>query len=185
MESGAVTSIVQLLSNPLAPLGEVSAWAFGNIARISLSCRDLVLQAGAMQPLLMQMDNTNLLTLLRTATWALSTLCRADPQLDLEVFRPALPTLARSIRHPKKIVSTNACWALSYLSHVSAMDKIQAIVDSEAGVCGRWVELLRDPSPAVQAPAHYIAAVGQASLLPRSPCSTIGFQACSAPAESP
>ncbi|RHN58676.1 hypothetical protein MtrunA17_Chr4g0004921 [Medicago truncatula] len=44
----------------------------------------------------------------------------------------------------------DACWALSYLSD-GTNDKIQAVI--EAGVCGRLVELLSNPSPSVVIPA--------------------------------
>jgi len=122
----------------------------GNIADDSPPCRDSVLQAGAMAPLLMQLHQNSKLSMLRNATWTLSNFCRGKPQPDFENVRPALPTLAQLIFSPDEEVLTDACWALSYLSD-GPNEKIQAVIES--GVCRRLVELLLNPSPAVQTPA--------------------------------
>lgn len=122
----------------------------GNIAGDSPPCRDLVLQAAAMPPLLQQLHQNSKLSMLRNATWTLSNFCRGKPQPDFEMVRPSLPTLSQLIFSPDEEVLTDACWALSYLSD-GPNEKIQAVI--EAGVCRRLVELLLNPSPAVQTPA--------------------------------
>lgn len=113
-------------------------------------CRDLVLQAGAMQPLLQQLHQGSKLSMLRNATWTLSNFCRGKPQPDFNLVRHSLQTLSQLIFSPDEEVLTDACWALSYLSD-GPNEKIQAVI--EAGVCRRLVELLLNPSPAVQTPA--------------------------------
>jgi len=150
MEVGAVPIFVRLLLSPNDDVREQAVWALGNIAGDSPPCRDLVLQSGAMQPLLMQLHQNSKLSMLRNATWTLSNFCRGKPQPDFEMVRPALPTLAQLIFSPDEEVLTDACWALSYLSD-GPNEKIQAVI--EAGVCRRLVELLLNPSPAVQTPA--------------------------------
>lgn len=150
MEVGAVPIFVKLLLSPSDDVREQAVWALGNIAGDSPPCRDLVLQSGAMQPLLMQFDNNSKLSMVRNATWTLSNFCRGKPQPDFELVRPALPVLAHLIFSPDEEVLTDACWALSYISD-GTNDKIQAVI--EAGVCKRLVELLLNPSPAVQTPA--------------------------------
>jgi len=150
MEVGAVPIFVRLLLSPNDDVREQAVWALGNIAGDSPPCRDLVLQQGAMQPLLMQLHQNSKLSMLRNATWTLSNFCRGKPQPDFEMVRPALPTLAQLIFSPDEEVLTDACWALSYLSD-GPNEKIQAVI--EAGVCRRLVELLLNPSPAVQTPA--------------------------------
>lgn len=72
-------------------------WALGNIAGDSPVCRDLVLQQGAMGPLLQQLTDRSKLSMLRNATWTLSNFCRGKPQPSFEHVRPALPTLAQLI----------------------------------------------------------------------------------------
>uniref|UniRef100_A0A7S2P4N2 Importin subunit alpha n=1 Tax=Leptocylindrus danicus TaxID=163516 RepID=A0A7S2P4N2_9STRA len=150
MEMGAVPIFCRLLMSPNDDVREQAVWALGNIAGDSPPCRDLVLNADAMLPLLQQLHQNSKLSMLRNATWTLSNFCRGKPQPNFEMVRPALPTLAQLIFSPDEEVLTDACWALSYLSD-GPNEKIQAVI--EAGVCRRLVELLLHPSPAVQTPA--------------------------------
>jgi len=150
MEVGAVPIFCRLLLSPNDDVREQAVWALGNIAGDSPPCRDLVLQAKAMQPLLQQLHQNSKLSMLRNATWTLSNFCRGKPQPEFEMVKPALPTLGQLIFSPDEEVLTDACWALSYMSD-GPNEKIQAVLD--AGVTRRLVELLLNPSPAVQTPA--------------------------------
>lgn len=150
MEVGAVPIFVRLLMSRNDDVREQAVWALGNIAGDSPPCRDLVLQAGAMHPLLNQLSQNSKLSMLRNATWTLSNFCRGKPQPDFELVKTALPTLSQLIYSADEEVLTDACWALSYLSD-GPNEKIQAVIES--GVCRRLVELLLNPSPAVQTPA--------------------------------
>lgn len=150
MEVGAIPIFVALLSSPNDDVREQAVWALGNVAGDSPPCRDLVLGAGAMLPLLGQLHQGSKMSMLRNATWTLSNFCRGKPQPDFEMVRPCLATLAQLIFSPDEEVLTDACWALSYLSD-GPNEKIQAVI--EAGVCRRLVELLLNTSPAVQTPA--------------------------------
>jgi len=102
-----------------------------------------------MQPLLGQLQAQSKMSMLRNATWTLSNFCRGKPQPNFDRVRIALPVLAELIFQKDEEVLTDACWALSYLSD-GPNEKIQAVI--EAGVCRRLVELLMNPSPAVQTP---------------------------------
>mmetsp|Transcript_33299 Transcript_33299/g.43922 ORF Transcript_33299/g.43922 Transcript_33299/m.43922 type:complete len:552 (-) Transcript_33299:207-1862(-) len=150
IEKGAVPIFCRLLLSPNDDVREQAVWALGNIAGDSPQCRDLVLQAQAMGPLLQQLTEHAKLSMLRNATWTLSNFCRGKPQPPFDLVRVALPTLAKLIYSVDEEVLTDACWALSYLSD-GVNEKIQAVIES--GVCSRLVELLMHFSPSVQTPA--------------------------------
>jgi HEAT repeat protein len=150
IQNGAVPIFVQLLASPNDDVREQAVWALGNIAGDSPQCRNLVLEARALEPLLAQLTEHSKLSMLRNATWTLSNFCRGKPQPPFELVKPALPTLAKLIYSPDTEVLTDACWALSYLSD-GPNDKIQGVI--QAGVCHRLVELLMHPNPSVQTPA--------------------------------
>ncbi|CAH9132597.1 unnamed protein product [Cuscuta epithymum] len=150
IDHGAVPIFVRLLSSPSDDVREQAVWALGNVAGDSPKCRDLVLNCGALMPLLLQFNDQAKLTMLRNATWTLSNFCRGKPQPQFEQMKAALPIIARLIHSGDEEVLTDACWALSYLSD-GTNDKIQAVID--AGVCHRLVELLCHPSPSILIPA--------------------------------
>jgi len=150
IKNGAVPIFVRLLASTSDDVREQAVWALGNIAGDSPDCRNLVLQAHALAPLLAQLNEHSKLSMLRNGTWTLSNFCRGKPQPPFELVRPALPTLAKLIYSPDTEVLTDACWALSYLSD-GPNDKIQGVI--QAGVCHRLVELLMHPNPSVQTPA--------------------------------
>jgi importin subunit alpha-6/7 len=150
MEMGAIPTFIRLLSSPNDDVRELAVLALGNIAGASPPCRDFVLQANAMHPLLQQLHGHSKLSMLRNATWTLFSFCRGKSQSHFDLVRSALPTLAQLVFSPDEEVLTYACWALSFLSD-GHNEKIQAVVES--GVCRRLVELLLNPSAAVQTPA--------------------------------
>ncbi|PPR88474.1 hypothetical protein GOBAR_AA32214 [Gossypium barbadense] len=149
IQAGVVPRFVELLGSPSDYVREQAVLVLGNIAAVSLRCRDLVLGHGALLPLLALLNEPVSCSMLRNATWTLSRFCK--PPFDQ--VKLVLPTLARLIHSKDEVILAKACRALSYLSN-GTNDKIQAVI--EAGVLGRLAELLMHPSPSVITPALYI-----------------------------
>ncbi len=90
VDAGAVSQFVQLLSSEHMNVQEQAVWALGNIAGDGAPMRDLVIECGAVKPLLALVQDymsraaaaaaaggdPNLLSFLRNVTWCLSNLCR-------------------------------------------------------------------------------------------------------------
>ena len=125
-------------------------WALGNIAGDSPTCRDLVLQANALKPLLEQMRSGAKIGMMRNATWTLSNFCRGKPPPPFHLIHPCLNMLAALLFAKDEDVLVDACWALSYVSD-GPNEKIQAVLQS--GVGKRLVQLLEHPAATVQVPA--------------------------------
>jgi importin subunit alpha-6/7 len=94
---------------------------------------DMVLQAGALVPLLQLLapENNASRSMVRNATWTLSNFCRGKPPPDFEITKGALPTLRNLIMpadgDADDEIMTDACWALSYLSD-GPNDRIQVLI---------------------------------------------------------
>ncbi|KAM0951169.1 putative importin-alpha, importin-beta-binding domain, armadillo-like helical [Dioscorea sansibarensis] len=150
IDHGAVPIFVKLLGSHTDDICEQAAWALGNVAGDSPTCRDLVLQSGALSPLLAHLNERAKPSMVRNATWTLSNFCRGKPPPPYEQIKPALPTLVHLVYSNDEEVLADTCWALSYLSD-GTNGKSQAVID--AGVCPRLVELLMHPLPTVIVPA--------------------------------
>lgn len=148
---GAIELLCGLLLSPNDDVCEQAVWALGNISGDSPHCRDLVLNAGAMMPLLAVLRRSSgKPAILRNATWTLSNFCRGKPQPDFALVSPALELLPHLIHSPIKEVIMDACWTLSYLTD-DTTETIQAVID--AGVCRQLVDLLGHTQVCVQSPA--------------------------------
>ena len=151
IECGAVHVFIQLLSSPSDEVREQSIWALGNIAGDNTEFRDIVLDSGILAPLLANINDQSRISMLRTATWTLSNLCRGKAPPEFAKVIAALPVLVALIYRSNDVeVMTDACWALSYLSD-GPNDKIQAVI--ETGAVARLVELLNHPKHCIQTPA--------------------------------
>mmetsp|Transcript_14621 Transcript_14621/g.29322 ORF Transcript_14621/g.29322 Transcript_14621/m.29322 type:complete len:362 (-) Transcript_14621:79-1164(-) len=141
---GALPGFVRLLGSPNEDVRDEAVWGLGNIAGGSPLNRDQVLACGALPPLLGLFSSTTKLSLMRHATWALSTFVRGKPS------PPAHIALASLAHHEDTQVQTDALWALTYLADGEDA-RIQAVLDT--GVLPRVVQLLSHSSLQVQTPA--------------------------------
>ena len=150
VDAGVVPTLVALMSSANADVREQCIWCLGNIAGDSAEYRDVVLAAGALEPLLANLGQPASTSLLRNATWSLSNLCRGKPHPSLERMAPAVPALVHLCASADADTVMDACWALSYLSDGDEA-RIQAVVD--AGACRALAPLLARPDHKIVTPA--------------------------------
>ena len=152
INAGAVPKFVNLLRSPVANVAEQAVWALGNVAGDGPEARDTVLSHGVVEQLLQITQAPNLeLSFLRNIVWLMSNLCRnKNPTPPFEKVKQMLPALAKLLEHGDKMILSDVCWALSYVTD-DTPEKIQAVVNS--GCVERLVLLLSCDDPSIVTPA--------------------------------
>lgn len=147
---------IQLLQNTDSKdVLEQSVWALGNIAGDTTETRNMALNSGIMNPLLIVIQNAlNSPSLLRNAVWTLSNLCRGKPAPPWGSVSECIPILAgllRTIQNDNEVIA-DILWSLSYLSD-GPNNHIDVVL--QTGIVPRVVELLAssDSPPSIQTPA--------------------------------
>jgi len=146
----AVPFLVQALYSGCPNVREQAAWCLGNVSGDGPHNRDLVLNAGGLDPLLKNITQPANESLLKNCTWSLSNLARGKPHPAKELIAPAFPILANLINSTDREVVIDATWALSYLSDGSD-ERIATVVNS--GVVPTLVSLLASGKAQVIVPA--------------------------------
>lgn len=110
-DAGAIPALAQLLRSAHEDVREQAIWALGNIFSDSPRSREVFLAQGALASLLDCFGDLSRKSLVSTAAWTLSLLCRGTPPTDVVV-----PALAALLVVDDPDVQSNACWALIYLT---------------------------------------------------------------------
>jgi len=118
----------------------------GNIAAESPEFRDLLLDAGILDPLLLILTESKSVSLLRKGVWVLSHLCAGQSPPHFSKVCGALEVLPKLLSHEDEIVLTDTCNAIANLADGDS-ENIQAVIDS--GVCPRIVDLLSHSSQTI------------------------------------
>lgn len=141
VNSGAIPHLVQQLVSPSADVREQCAWCLGNVAGEGAAYRDIILQAGGLDPLIQNILMPANMTLLRNCVWALSNFCRGKPQPKLDIVLAAYAPLVQILKTcTDQATIIDACWALSYLSD-GCNARIQQLIDLDP--CHTFVRMLQ------------------------------------------
>uniref|UniRef100_F6PKL1 Importin subunit alpha n=2 Tax=Ciona intestinalis TaxID=7719 RepID=F6PKL1_CIOIN len=141
VQSGAVPSLIALLSNQHKNVVEQAMWALGNIAGDGASMRDFVLEKGIIRPLIQLITDDAPGSFLQNLTWTVSNLCRnKNPHTALPFIVQLLPTIVKLVRVDDMQVKTDVCWALSYITD-GPNDRIELVL--KTGVVEELVRLLK------------------------------------------
>lgn len=138
LEKDTVTVLVQLLNSPHLEVVEQAIWGLGNIAGDSTKVRDIVISAGAVNPIANILDQAHPgSSFVRNASWTLSNFCRGRPAPQYHQVQRAIPSLAKVlIENDIDDILIDVCWAMSYLSD-GGEERIPLIVGT--GVLPRLV----------------------------------------------
>lgn len=130
---------------------EQAVWALGNIAGDNANFRNIVTNAGIIEPLIQVINKSATdSTITRNAAWTLSNLCRGKPVPDFSIIQKGLPSLSKVMKdNSNEDILTDVCWALSYISD-GGEERIPYII--ETNILPRLVELLDHHNVAIAIP---------------------------------
>ena len=151
VDAGAIGPLVAGMMSADATLRDQCIWCIGNIAGDCAKYRDAILgTAGALQALLLNIQNPSSVELLRNATWTLSNFCRGKPTPAPELVAAVLPALAYLLSQTDRDVLVDAAWGISYLTDGNEAT-VQSVLNS--GIAVRCVELMGHSDITVVTPA--------------------------------
>eukprot|EP01063_Lacrimia_lanifica_P033548 TRINITY_DN599_c0_g1_i1.p1 TRINITY_DN599_c0_g1~~TRINITY_DN599_c0_g1_i1.p1 ORF type:complete len:515 (+),score=216.44 TRINITY_DN599_c0_g1_i1:55-1599(+) len=130
MAQVCIPALGQLMQSPVEDLREQAVWAIGNFSA-ERDVRDTLLQEGYMGLLINVVSGGNpRITTLRTATWAMTNLCRGKPIPQFHLIKGAIPVFAQMLMQSSdEEMLQDAAWGLSYICDGDAHAH-QAVIDS-------------------------------------------------------
>jgi len=91
-----VDAFVSLLHSQFIEVIEQAIWGLGNLAGDNPHIRDVVINAGAVQPIADLLDRTSPgNSFVRNASWTLSNFCRGRPAPNFDKIKRCVPSLAK------------------------------------------------------------------------------------------
>lgn len=121
VESGAIPSLVALLQFENKKIRDQAVWALSNISANTVTQRDLILESGALPPIITLVRSVlhypQQLDLLQLGVWTLSNLCRSKPSPDFGLIYPVFSCFSDVLEGSvDPDVIGNICWTLSDLT---------------------------------------------------------------------
>lgn len=114
-------------------------WFVGNFTGTGPRYREIMLELGALEPMLDFLRKSNGLSDLRNALWAACSLTRSRPYPDLDKVSALIDVAAKYLHHSDGELVDHACWTMAYITDFND-EAIHAVVQS--GVVHRLVEIL-------------------------------------------
>lgn len=144
VDFGAIPPLVQLLRHENHDVRDQAAWCLGNIAGDKTEYRDMLLQNGVVEPLVLNLLQPANMDLLNNVTWTISNLCRGKPSPDMYYVSPLIGPLSDLLHKQVSVdVLVDAVWALSYLSD-GPNERIEKVM--QGGVVNKLMDFLADKS---------------------------------------
>ncbi|KAG8913097.1 Importin subunit alpha-4 [Tulasnella sp. 408] len=144
VEAGAIPKLVAMFPTDVTDVQLNALWALGNIGGDSERFRDMVAQAGGIQPPLDVLDAPEMYTEKVRNTASRLVLCYLNPhyaKLGLDVTSTIIPILAKFLRGAPKNVSHNTLdYAVKALDQICANEAAAELIIT-TGILPRLVEL--------------------------------------------
>lgn len=166
---GVVPPLIAIISNSPDNIREQALWALGNVSGDSENSRDILLEAGVLQPLLWQLGidapvhlsvTSPSLATMRHVAWTFANITRVQPPLPVEVMGPILYALAELIQSPDEELLNDVCVSLSLILEASS-ESVQICL--EQGLLSRLVEMGGSSSALSAAAVRVICALGRSA----------------------
>jgi len=142
IDYGVIPSFISALKSSHEEVVEQCLWGLGNIAGDSAQLRDVVIKAGAVEPMVKVLENAVGLAVKSTGIWALLNMYRVKPAAPYEAIEKAIPVFCSYLaKEDDPDILTNAAWGLSLGSDEEK--GINGILES--GVNSHLVRLLDNP----------------------------------------
>lgn len=93
IQNGAISAFISLLTSDDAELAEQSIFGLGNIAGESAEFRDLILKENGTEAMVKVLAKSSNINVKCVGAWALSNLCRGEPEPKFELVSSAIPIL--------------------------------------------------------------------------------------------
>lgn len=138
---GTIDAFIKLLSATHFEVVEQAIWGLGNLAGDNPRVRDIVIAAGAVNPIADMLDKTSSeSSFVRNASWTLANFCRGRPAPNFPSVMRCIPSLAKVLcENNSEEILTDICWAFSYISDGG---KAQIPYILQSNVTPRLVQLL-------------------------------------------
>ena len=132
---------------------EQAIWCLGNISGDSVLFRDNILAMGAIEKICFYLDKAPAgSSLVRNASWTLANFGKGKPMIDIDIFKPAIFSLAKVLReNDNQEILSDIVWAFSYVTDEGGDDTIIPFIESQ--VTQRLLQLLNHPNNLIAVPA--------------------------------